>query len=313
MPQSFPTSIGAMLVDCRPRMANRSNFVVLPDGVEWRRGHEVVVVRGWGADGVRVQAALLAVHQGLPGALLEDTPRADPQIALTGAGATVTNGNTTARIGMDGQIGFFDDAAGTALLEEQPAHFWWPGARFFSATGNGYHHIEQRFAPSAGERFYGLGQHTHGLFDQKGSVIDLLQRNGEVTIPFLLSSRGYGFLWNSPAIGRVELGNTATRWVADSARQIDYWVTAGSPAEVLCRYADATGKAPGFPDWASGFWQSKLRYRTQDELMTVGTPSTCTGASRSRSSSATSSMPLTSATTAWIPPNGPTLTLWSTN
>jgi alpha-D-xyloside xylohydrolase len=65
-----------------------------------------------------------------------------------------------------------------------------------------------------------------------------------VTIPFLVSSRGYGFLWNSPAIGRVELGNTGTRWVADSARQIDYWVTAGAPADVLCHYADATGKAP---------------------------------------------------------------------
>ena len=43
----------------------------------------------------------------------------------------------------------------------------------------------------------------------------------------MVSSRGYGFLWNSPAVGRVELANNGTRWVADSARQIDYWVTAG--------------------------------------------------------------------------------------
>ena len=60
-------------------------------------------------------------------------------------------------------------------------------------------------------------------------MLDLVQRNAEVSIPFLLSNRGYGFLWNNPAVGRVELGRTATRWVSDSARQIDYWVTDGIP------------------------------------------------------------------------------------
>jgi alpha-D-xyloside xylohydrolase len=100
-------------------------------------------------------------------------------------------------------------------------------------------------------------------------VLDLVQRNAEVSIPFLLSSRGYGFLWNNPAVGRVELGRTATRWVSDSARQIDYWVTAGSPAQITARYADVTGHAPVLPSWAAGFWQSKLRYRSQEELLEV--------------------------------------------
>jgi alpha-D-xyloside xylohydrolase len=107
------------------------------------------------------------------------------------------------------------------------------------------------------------------MLDQKGAVIDLAQRNGEVAIPFLLSSRGYGLLWNCPAVGRVELAATGTRWVADSARQIDYWVTTGSPAAVLGRYADVTGHSPMLPGWASGFWRCKLRYRTQQELLAV--------------------------------------------
>jgi alpha-D-xyloside xylohydrolase len=106
--------------------------------------------------------------------------------------------------------------------------------------------------------------------DQKGCVIDLIQRNTEVTIPFLLSSRGYGFLWNNPAIGRVELGASATRWVAEAASQIDYWITAGdTPADILTSYADVTGHAPMLPDWAAGFWQSKLRYSSQEELEAV--------------------------------------------
>ena len=113
-------------------------------------------------------------------------------------------------------------------------------------------------------------QHQHGLLDQKGAVIDLFQYNTEVCIPFLLSSRGYGFLWHNPAVGRVELATNLTRWIADATPQLDYWVTAGdTPAAIMERYADATGHAPLLPEWAAGFWQCKLRYRTQEELLSV--------------------------------------------
>ena len=53
-------------------------------------------------------------------------------------------------------------------------------------------------------------------------------------------------------IGRVELGYSETRWVAEATPQLDYWITAGAtPAEIMEHYADATGHAPEFPDWAS--------------------------------------------------------------
>ena len=102
-----------------------------------------------------------------------------------------------------------------------------PGARHFRPVGGDLYHLETRFNAYPEERIYGLGQHQHGLLDQKGAVIDLLQRNSEVCIPFLLSSRNYGFLWNNPAVGRVELGTNATRWVAEATPQLDYWITAG--------------------------------------------------------------------------------------
>jgi alpha-D-xyloside xylohydrolase len=58
--------------------------------------------------------------------------------------------------------------------------------------------------------------------------------------------------------------------VSEASGQWDYWITAGdTPADILRRYADATGRAPMLPEWASGFWQCKLRYRTQDELLQV--------------------------------------------
>ena len=244
--------------------------------LEWGSQHETVRLEPWGRDSIRVRAGLGPLRHDLSGALLERPAgelRPDGcrvELERPGGGARLVSGALGAEVSADGEIRFTSTRDGGELLAEQRAHFWWPGPRLFAATGNGYQRLEQRFRAYDGERLYGLGQHQHGRLDQKGAVIDLVQRNSEVSIPFLLSSRGYGLLWNNPAIGRVELGVNGTRWVADSARQIDYWVTTGAtPAAILSNYAAASGHAPMLPDWATGFWQSKLRYRTQEELLEV--------------------------------------------
>jgi alpha-D-xyloside xylohydrolase len=246
-------------------------FAERDGALEWSGRQETVRIEPWGPDAVRVRARLGGpVLPGLPGALLDDAPPADPAAVKIRPGlATLTCGTITAEVNAEGMIRFLATDSGEELLAEERAHFWWPGPRLYTATGNGYHRLEQRFAAYEGERLYGLGQHQHGLLDQKGAVIDLVQRNAEVAIPVLTSSRGYTLLWNNPAIGRVELAGNGTRWVADSARQIDYWITAGQPAPAMRRYAAATGHTPMLPEWAAGFWQCKLRYRTQDELLGV--------------------------------------------
>ena len=102
-------------------------------------------------------------------------------------------------------------------------------------------------------------------------MIDLYQRHVKAVVPFVVSSEGYGFLWNNPSLGRVEFGNNRTRWISYGSRQLDYFITAGdSYADIMENYADATGHAPEFPYWASGFWQCKLRYQTQEEFLEGG-------------------------------------------
>jgi len=87
----------------------------------------------------------------------------------------------------------FKTRDGKVFLAEQP------GSRALAAGS------EQAFLLDKGEAIYGLGQHQDGLLDHRGSVVTLEQQNREVAIPFAVSSRGYGLLWNNPAGTKVSV------------------------------------------------------------------------------------------------------------
>jgi alpha-D-xyloside xylohydrolase len=240
------------------------------DSLSFRAADDVLIVQAWGADSVRVRAARHTIALDIDGALVDRPPPTTVTKIESGTSSTLVNGNLRVDLSQTGELRFSRVSDNRELLAEQPAHFAWPGPRLIGSLGTDSYHLEQRFHAYPDEQIFGLGQHLHGRLDQKGVVMDLIQRNAEVTIPFALSSRGYGFLWNSPAVGRVEFAANGTRWVADAARQIDYWVTTGeNPAAILSHYADATGHSPMMPAWATGLWQSKLRYKTQEELLAV--------------------------------------------
>ena len=235
----------------------------------WQHGHQIVQIEAWGADSVRVRANLGRIRDDVPHALLSPVPTT-VAVKQDDVETSLQNGRLTAILSENGRLRFIHSETDAELLAEQYGRPSWPPARLLRHEGGDLVSIAATFAAYDDERFYGLGQHQHGRLDQKGCVIPLRQFNTEISIPFLLSNRGYGFLWNNPAVGQVELGVNGTRWVSDSAYQLDYWMTAGdTPADILHHYADATGHSPMLPTWAAGFWQCKLRYRTQDELLAV--------------------------------------------
>jgi alpha-D-xyloside xylohydrolase len=238
----------------------------------WQENQQKVWLQPWGENGLRCQANLVGKPLDLPQALLDnDRPTAtNVTIEIGNEAAVIRSGHLQATISRAGQIRYANIRSGMLLLEEPETPYYGPPSRHFKPRDGRLFRIEAWFRPQDDERFYGLGQHQHGRLNQKGCVIELHQRNTEVAIPFLVSSRRYGFLWNTPAVGRVELGYNATRWVAEGAQQLDYYLVCGDTyAEILGRYADATGHAAPLPEWASGFWQSKLRYETQEELLSV--------------------------------------------
>ena len=236
----------------------------------WRLKEQTLWVEPWGKDSIRVRATTLAEMPLRDWSLLP-AKKVSAKISIESASAKLANGKLTATIdAKSGRVRFFKTGGNEPLVEEIFARTNYPASRTFKSVGGDLSRCEASFTAFDGERIYGLGQRRHGLLDQKGCILELTHRNSQISIPFLVSSRGYGLLWHNPGMGRVELGRTQTRWVADASRLIDYVVTTGDGyAGIMERYADLTGHAPVMPKWAAGFWQCKLRYKTQDELLAV--------------------------------------------
>jgi len=238
---------------------------------------QTLTIQAWGRDSLRVRVTPAGGGQTSDWALnipIETQGRID----ISDAEAVIRNGKISARIHdiptQKGHLRFFRHSGGKAvpILCEYDYIVWAnnPGARSFKAVGDGLFECEQHFAAREGERFHGMGENATGRTNLKGSVIDLYQRHVKAVVPFVVSSEGYGFLWNNPSLGRLEFGNNRTRWISYGSRQIDYFITTGdSYADIMENYADATGHAPQFPYWASGFWQCKLRYESQEQFLDV--------------------------------------------
>lgn len=237
---------------------------------------ETIVIEGCGPDGLRLRARPRPGIVDPAWSVIGDQPSA-AEVEIDEDGATIRNGRIMAElrlrhrygadVGQEVMIRYLRADTGEELLAEARPHFAGPGPRSYRPLASDSFRLEASFA-AQDERLAGLGQHHHGVLDLKGTSTRLLQQNTHVVIPFVVSSRGYGFLWHNPAVGRADFAVNQTRWVAESAQQIDYWICAGDDVrDIVRQYVDLTGHAPEAPEWITGFWQSKLRYRTQEELV----------------------------------------------
>lgn len=256
--------------------------------IAWRYNGVWLRIEAHGPDGLRLRASPFPDAGSRAGALLDDRADADPIVTRDGATARITQGRITAEVDLQGRVRFLN-AAGELLLEEKwrqrdtISQFWTVGTdevRTISALGlagrefkpltGDTARITVRFEAKTGERLYGMGQYQQPNLNLAGCTLELAQRNSQASVPFVVSSHGYGLLWNMSAVGAVHFAANGATWTAEAAREIDYWITAGdTPADIVRNYAQVTGTVPMMPDYALGLWQSKLRYRSQDELLAV--------------------------------------------
>ncbi|RRA48251.1 TIM-barrel domain-containing protein [Acidipila sp. EB88] len=138
-------------------------------------------------------------------------------------------------------------------------------------NGDNTFEVQARFSPDATEGLYGLGQHQGGVFNYRGNTVELAQNNTDVAIPFLVSTRGYGILWNTAAFSyadnRFPLEFSFT---SNAVNAIDYYLILGPEMDqVIHQYRNLTGHTPLLPAWAYGLFQSKDRYISTEEIVSV--------------------------------------------
>ena len=259
-------------------------FIAGNDTLIARRGGETLRIEGWGRDSLRVRAVMYDDWTGNDWALTETPEETDCEVQTGRDGdgmpcAQIRNGRIMATVNFAGVISFFRD--GALILREYYRSYGGTISRgsrclkivnreWKGCIGGSEYQLTVRFDANDGEKIFGMGQYQQPEMNLKGSLIELAQRNSQISVPFMVSSLGYGMLWNNPAVGSVMFANNRTEWIARSTRQMDYWITcADGPKEILRNYTGVTGRAPEFPENLMGLWQCKLRYRTQEEVLTV--------------------------------------------
>ena len=174
---------------------------------------EILWIEAWGTDSLRIRASCrAAIDPMAPGALLPATP-SQADIVLDGENASYRNGNIVATLRDQGRL-TISDVTGKVLVAERWRNREVAGATYSALNTAGrefkplmgdMYRVTLRLEAVDGEKLFGMGQYQDGRLDLKGSVLELAQRNSQASVPFLMSNRGYGLLWNNPAVGRASL------------------------------------------------------------------------------------------------------------
>ena len=275
------------------RIFQENNKIVIAEGISQ------VWIEPWGKHSFRVRMTKEPVMDGNDWALSEKMDEIMPEITFTevdttdpwyqadeykkyhskGQEVTMVNGKITAKISHEGWISFYNQK-GELLTEE-----YWRNRNRLNRycvpiridarelkpiQGSTDYTLTMRFEAFDDEKIFGMGQYQEKNLNKKGAILELAHRNSQASVPFMVSSRGYGLFWNNPAIGTATFGANKTEWHAVSTKKLDYYITAGdTPAEIEEHYSLATGRTPMMPEYGLGYWQCKLRYRNQEELLQV--------------------------------------------
>src|SRR6266568_2542906 len=137
-----------------------------------------------------------------------------------------------------------------------------------------FYTVGATFAAPDDEHYYGLGENQEGFLDHRGHPVrcwnDYLSPAAPSTcVPFLVTNKGYGLVWDNPSKTTIEAGfNERTRWTSEVGQRVSFFVIAGATAdEIYSGFRLLTGPTPMLPKAAYGYIQCKQRYLNQDELL----------------------------------------------
>jgi alpha-D-xyloside xylohydrolase len=149
-------------------------------------------------------------------------------------------------------------------------------ARDRHPTDPEFYAVGATFASPDDEHYYGLGQNHEGFLDHRGHPVRcwadyLAPAAPSFCVPFLVTNKGYGLLWDNPSKTTIEPGfNEQTRWTSEVGDRVSFFVIAGATAdEIYAGYRLLTGPTHMLPKAAYGYIQCKQRYASQKEVLDV--------------------------------------------
>lgn len=240
----------------------------LQAGVQLQIGALTRNILFYGPGVVRVTTHLGESHATQPSLVVVARPEPQP-LALTTTDTALLLDTPALRIEVDrrnGALSFLRPDGSTWLREAAPA-----ALQPEQIAGQPTYAMTQAFRLTDDESLYGLGQYNEPYWDYRGRDVNLVQTNIGIVLPFMVSTRRWGLLWDVYARMRFTDDAQGAQFRAESAPAgADYYFVAGrSMDELMLGYRQLTGAAPLFPKTALGLFMSKERYQTQQELIEV--------------------------------------------
>jgi alpha-D-xyloside xylohydrolase len=184
-----------------------------------------------------------------------------------GNNLTLKTNNLSIVLDLKSAVISYYTVSGNILLQEQEG-----GSIFtpFNDAGSATYTVYQGFRLDKNEAIYGLGQQQQGKMVQRDLTLNMIQGNTNDYVPLFQSVKGYGVFWDNYSPTQFVDNQESTSFKSDVGDCIDYYFMYGANADgVIARMRDLTGQTPMFPLWTFGYWQSKERYKSQDELLDV--------------------------------------------
>ena len=225
--------------------------------------NKTVIQTGAGAVTLQVyNETILRVRRGAidskPEYFVIARPTEDTVCEVTASGIKTVH--FSAEVDKDGHL-TVRDAKGRLLTAER-------GRAVHPASLDGFYAISQSFHSPDDECLYGFGN-VNGVMGIKGESVEIHHYNCHKRTPFFVSNKGYGILFNETCNGRLSWSDSTDQYTytAECTTEMDYFLLAGSPAEVIAAYRRLTGKAALLAKQTYGYIQSRNRYANQQELL----------------------------------------------
>ncbi|MDH6342485.1 alpha-D-xyloside xylohydrolase [Parabacteroides sp. PFB2-12] len=256
-----------LLALCQVGQVNAQSFQKTSSGVKASVNGTDVEIQFYNPSTVRIVKAPTGWNYEKESLSVIEKPQA-VKLSVTQSGQVVRVKSQTISVAFNltsGEISF-SDAKGKALLNEKGA----PTFTNFNDAGVKTFSVAQAFQLDTDEAIYGLGQLQNGKMSQRGITKRLIQGNVEDVVTFFQSVKGYGLFWDNYSPTVFADKPEGTSFTSEVGDLVDYYFMYGGNADgVVAQMRALTGDVPMFPLWTYGFFQSKERYKSQNETVGV--------------------------------------------